>query len=165
MTFTWICVTRLTDVEFFLQSSRSLNWHFYQPFGGTSPNVGLHQPTWGTSKSRWQSFGSALPLLGNASKSLILEDGWLLDTDPRPPASWVLLHSNHWLGYNGATQGQIQHFKKEITYCNHSHRGAIYTVPFSTLISSINPKHGYKEFLGTLKEPLMASSPLYSLLL
>ena len=74
-----------------------------QPFRETSPNVGLHQPTWGTSKSRWQSFGSTLSLLSDASKSLISEDGWLLDTDPRPPASWVLLHNNHWLGYNGAT--------------------------------------------------------------
>lgn len=109
------------------QISTSLSWHFRQPFGESSPNVGFHQPTWGATKSGWRSYGSVLTLLHDASESLISEDGRLLDADHHPLASWSCYTSNHWLGDNGVT-----------TYCTHSHRDSIYTMPLSTLIPSIN---------------------------
>ena len=85
------CIKRSTDVEFGLGFSKVLHpnlcltklmlpptfwWHF--PKCGASPtHLGLLQVLMAV-------FGSALPLLCNASKSLISEDGWLLDVDHRP---------------------------------------------------------------------------------
>lgn len=109
-------IKRSTNAEFGLGSGRISHPNFRvakltlpPTFGSTSANVGLRQPTWGASKSGWRSSGSALPLLRDASESLISEDGRLLDVNRRPMVSWVLLHNNHWLGKNGASQGITHH--------------------------------------------------------
>ena len=104
------------------QISASLSWLFRKHFANTFPNVGLHQTTWGASKSWWRLSGFVIPLLRDASKSLISEDERLLDADHRPLAFGSYYIANHWLVDNGAT-----------TYCMHSHRGAICTVPLSRL--------------------------------